>query len=234
MSARSSSSQAHYSLNKLDRFTSKIDEWNYYESATTKQGTENYTVQQSMEHGGSLHVDGSKITDSLRFTAGVIKLFTNPLGTSWRELCFDYKIKINRKHSERLNKLNLAVFSSRSITYENLLFIETVFDGNNITAQQLLHNAKKHNSGWHTHMIDLSTIITPHISVLFYVQNLESFTVGKEFWLDNIFLLREPVENETRHSLSDGDVKKGVPANRVEGYEKIVGRPYVGRIIDSR
>ncbi len=227
-------SQAYHSLNRLDRFTTKTDGWNYYESATAKQGTEKYTMRQSQEHEGSLHIDGSHITDSLRFTAGALKLFTNPLGTSWRELCFDFRTKIKPKRPERLNKLNLAIFGSREITYRNLLLIETIFDGNDITPQQLLRSAKKHDSGWHTHMIDLSAITAPHISILFYVQNLESYIIGKEFWLDNIFLLREPVPNESRHNLSDGNINKGVPAERIEAYEKIVGKPYTGRIINNR
>ncbi len=232
MSARSLS-QAHYSLNELDRFTSGIDGWQNYESATVKQGDESYIMEQSKEHAGSLHIDGSHITNSLGFTAGAVKQFTNPLGTSCAELYFDFRTKIKDKHPVRLNTLFVAVFNSRTIIPDNLIFTETLFNGN-LDGRQQRNNASGLDSGWHTQTINLSAITDPYLSVLFYVQNFESYDVGKQFWLDNIFLLREPIENESSYSLPDGDISKGIPQDRISGYEKIVGRPYAGRVNDNR
>ncbi len=221
-------SRAYLSVNALDRFADGTNQWRLFESGNIKQGNESYVMKHSTEHLGCLHVSGVDIHNSIRFSSGAVKQFINPMGTHWKEMSFDYKTQIGEGHPEKLHKLFLAIYNSRVISNSNLIISETIFDATKTMKKTKL------NSGWQRHKIDLSKVSTPYLTVLFYVQNFESFSLGKQFWLDNIIILRDPVVNESSYSLPDGSRNKGIPESRKESAEKILGRPYTGLLVNDR
>ncbi len=209
-----------HSLNYIESFDNSIQGWESFESSRIKRGNETFNNVLSDEHGGSLHVDGSHVTNSIRFNSGISKTFINPLDVKWSEIHLDYRIKV-KKGRARLNKLGLAIFKN-SIN-GRLSHNEFLFQGSKITKHQRVNNAVGNDSGWQSIIIDISHIRYPIISVLFYVSNLEFYDLEMEFWLDNIAVLREPVTGESGYSLADGHPRKGVPHTHVETYKKIMG-----------
>ncbi len=219
-------------LNGLETFDSNIDGWNRFLSA---QLTTPSTLSRSADNGGSLLFEYPQTQRATNpdYSEGFRKYFINPMDTKFTRIRFDYRVRINPEISARVNNLYLTIVHStmrRALSNQRLL-ARLIYRGGFIHEGRPISGGlgalpTPHDSQWTNVSIPID-IDEPYVWVQFHTENSESVGLGKKIWIDNLALLREPIDGELDTLELDLAPRKRYPQNAAATYQRITGNRYV-------